>query len=229
MYRTALVVTLTLTLLPTVAAGQGRNRGRGAAQGIPPGHLPPPGECRVWYEGRPPGHQPPPTDCRTAENIARRDRDARVVYGGDRPRESYRYGDGDYRGDDRPRDRERRDERDRERRDDDDRDRGRAVPRGRPYPTYPGYPGERYPQRTPERDGRRSNERDHPGWETGYGDGLVKGREDSQKNRSYQPDRHEWYRSASRGYDRRYGVRGAYANVYRDGFEAGYAEAFRRY
>ena len=30
---------------------------------IPPGHLPPPGECRIWYPGKPPGHQPPPGDC----------------------------------------------------------------------------------------------------------------------------------------------------------------------
>jgi hypothetical protein len=25
---------------------------------IPPGHLPPPGQCRIWIPGRPPGHQP---------------------------------------------------------------------------------------------------------------------------------------------------------------------------
>jgi hypothetical protein len=31
--------------------------------GIPPGHLPPPGSCRIWYPGTPPGHQPPPGDC----------------------------------------------------------------------------------------------------------------------------------------------------------------------
>jgi hypothetical protein len=31
--------------------------------GIPPGHLPPPGACRVWYPGRPPGHQPRPGPC----------------------------------------------------------------------------------------------------------------------------------------------------------------------
>lgn len=31
--------------------------------GIPPGHLPPPGECRIWYPDRPPGHQPPPGPC----------------------------------------------------------------------------------------------------------------------------------------------------------------------
>ena len=30
---------------------------------IPPGHMPPPGQCRVWYPGRPPGHQPPPGNC----------------------------------------------------------------------------------------------------------------------------------------------------------------------
>jgi hypothetical protein len=30
---------------------------------IPPGHYPPPGQCRVWYPDRPPGHQPPPGPC----------------------------------------------------------------------------------------------------------------------------------------------------------------------
>ena len=33
------------------------------AERIPPGHLPPPGECRVWRPGIPPGHQPPPFRC----------------------------------------------------------------------------------------------------------------------------------------------------------------------
>lgn len=31
---------------------------------IPPGHLPPPGQCRIWFPDRPPGHQPPPGPCR---------------------------------------------------------------------------------------------------------------------------------------------------------------------
>jgi hypothetical protein len=56
------------------------------AQDVPPGHLPPPGQCRVWYDGRPPGHQPRATSCREAERVARRERNARVVYGGDRDR-----------------------------------------------------------------------------------------------------------------------------------------------
>jgi hypothetical protein len=30
---------------------------------IPNGHLPPPGECRIWYPERPPGQQPPPFKC----------------------------------------------------------------------------------------------------------------------------------------------------------------------
>src|SRR6267378_3082119 len=31
-----------------------------ATLGIPPGHLPNPGECRIWIPGTPPGHQPKP-------------------------------------------------------------------------------------------------------------------------------------------------------------------------
>lgn len=30
---------------------------------IPDGHMPPPGECRMWFPDRPPGQQPPPGDC----------------------------------------------------------------------------------------------------------------------------------------------------------------------
>lgn len=30
---------------------------------IPEGHMPPPGECRIWFPEMPPGQQPPPGDC----------------------------------------------------------------------------------------------------------------------------------------------------------------------
>ncbi|HUF46245.1 MAG TPA: hypothetical protein VMM93_00450 [Vicinamibacterales bacterium] len=48
---------------------------------VPPGSLPPPGSCRVWYDGVAPGRQPPPTNCRDAERVAARDRRAHVIYG----------------------------------------------------------------------------------------------------------------------------------------------------
>jgi hypothetical protein len=56
-----------------------RDRGRGRGRGdrgrdddsyrgyrtlrVPPGHYPPRGACRLWYEGRPPGRQPRATNC----------------------------------------------------------------------------------------------------------------------------------------------------------------------
>jgi hypothetical protein len=38
---------------------------------VPRGHLPPPGECKVWIPGLPPGQQGPPTDCHSATHEAR--------------------------------------------------------------------------------------------------------------------------------------------------------------
>lgn len=52
--------------------------------GIPPGHLPPPGQCRIWVPGRPPGQQ------RRAGPCARLEREvphgAWLVYRPDRDR-----------------------------------------------------------------------------------------------------------------------------------------------
>lgn len=84
-----------LLLLPLGAARGDDDRGPGR---IPPGHLPPPGECRVWHDGRPPGQQPPPTDCATARWQAERT-GGRVVYGDDRG-QRWRDDDRDRRDDD---------------------------------------------------------------------------------------------------------------------------------
>ena len=136
------------------ADAQERGRGRGqGTQGIPAGHLPPPGECRVWNDDRPPGQQLPPTSCGNARATVARS-GGRVIYGdaGRRNGRDREYGGRDddrrrERGDDKRRDRDC-DEKDRRkgkcgdgRRQDDDRnpDRDRV-----------GYPDRSYPRSLPE-------------------------------------------------------------------------------
>lgn len=184
------------------ARGQGQSRGQVArAQGIPPGQLPPAGQCRVWYDGVAPGRQPAPTNCDQAERIASRDRDARVIYSDGRDRGTARWGT---RGNDRIYD---------------DRiyggrDRDRTIRGG----------SSRYPDRYPNARGVNTVP-----YNNGYRDGLEKGREDARDGDSYDPVRHSRYRSADRGYNSRYGTKDDYKLVYRDGFEAGYEQGYRDY
>lgn len=42
------------------------NQGPVASVGVPPGHYPPAGMCRVWLPGTPPGRQPAPQLCADA-------------------------------------------------------------------------------------------------------------------------------------------------------------------
>ena len=42
-------------------------RADGTVFRIPPGHFPPPGQCRVWDPDRPPGRQSPPGSCDVLE------------------------------------------------------------------------------------------------------------------------------------------------------------------
>lgn len=44
----------------TGAGGGGVRPSTAATLGVPPGHLPNPGECRIWIPGTPPGQQPKP-------------------------------------------------------------------------------------------------------------------------------------------------------------------------
>ncbi|KMQ52412.1 hypothetical protein CHISP_0679 [Chitinispirillum alkaliphilum] len=48
---------------PPSKRASGSNNYRNAPK-IPPGHMPPPGKCRIWCPDTPPGRQPPPGDCR---------------------------------------------------------------------------------------------------------------------------------------------------------------------
>ena len=64
--RAASVALLT-AILAGCAAEAGISAGGGyypqAGPEIPPGHMPPPGECRIWHRDLPPGQQPPPGKC----------------------------------------------------------------------------------------------------------------------------------------------------------------------
>ena len=67
---TAAAAALTVTLAAcstggvVVASGPpGPGPSTAATLGIPPGHLPPVGQCRVWIPGEPPGHQRAPGSC----------------------------------------------------------------------------------------------------------------------------------------------------------------------
>jgi hypothetical protein len=55
---------------PQPSPHRGRSPSTAATLGIPPGHLPPPGMCRVWVPGEPPGHQPKPRSCSNIERTA---------------------------------------------------------------------------------------------------------------------------------------------------------------
>jgi hypothetical protein len=197
MYKTAATVALIgMFVAPLGAQGRSRN-----SQGIPPGQLPPAGQCRVWYEGVPPGRQPAATSCREAERIASRDRNARVIYGANTDRRNDGWWD--------PNENPRRT--------------GRAIPRPVPYPYPDRYPSGRYPNT------RGTYRYANVAFDNGYNDGLDKGREDARDRDSYDPNRHSRYRSADHGYEGRYGSKDQYRDIYRDGFLAGYNEAYRGY
>lgn len=71
--------------LPTPVGGvlgeaqQQEARQTRTSDGVPRGHLPPAGMCRIWIDGVPPGRQPAPTDCQTA--VSTRPANARVIWG----------------------------------------------------------------------------------------------------------------------------------------------------
>ena len=73
---------------PEPAPAARRGPSTASTLGIPPGHLPAPGMCRVWVPGKPPGHQARPRSCEGIERAApagswivyRPGRDRKVVH-----------------------------------------------------------------------------------------------------------------------------------------------------
>jgi hypothetical protein len=107
---TFLVATTAALIAFAVLASTAEAQGRGYKAGkIPPGHMPPPGSCRVWRDGVPPGRQAPAMSCADARYEAAR-YGGRVVYGGSRDDRDYRYGRDRYPDDRYPDDRYPRDE-----------------------------------------------------------------------------------------------------------------------
>lgn len=212
MNRIMIVIAAVILAATATAEAQGRRVGQSRqqvarAQGVPPGQLPPPELCRVWYSDRPAGRQPSATSCQSAERIASRDRDARVIYG----ESAYRvaYGNDPY---------------------------GYNDPYGNRYPDNDRAVSRPGRNRDPRRGGgtydpydERNDRYANPTFAQGYRDGLDKGREDANDNDRYDPNRHSWYRSATRGYESRYGSRADYQARYREAFEAGYSEGYRIY
>lgn len=192
-----LVVLFALAASPLYAQGRGRNNN---SQGIPPGQLPPAGMCRVWYDGVPPGRQPRATDCNDAERVASRTNNARVIYGSNSTYSNDPYYDrGGY---------------------------GNNVPnRDRSSGTVYGNSNV-YGNRNVYGNGNVYGN-NNVAYQNGYQKGLEKGRSDGRDRDSFDPVRYKEYRNADNGYNSRYGSKDQYKLAYRDGFEAGYSQAYR--
>ena len=70
----AVAVGCTRTTRTVLVVPEARTEGPSTAAtlGVPPGHLPKPGQCRVWIPDVPPGHQPRPKSrsCAGIEAVA---------------------------------------------------------------------------------------------------------------------------------------------------------------
>lgn len=64
-------------------------------------------------------------------------------------------------------------------------------------------------------------------YDVGYREGFEHGRDDGRQGRAFDYSRHGDYRSADLGY--RSGNRAAYRQMFRDGFAAGYNDAYRQF
>ncbi|MGI8782368.1 MAG: hypothetical protein ACR2L2_01780 [Acidobacteriota bacterium] len=73
---------------------------------------------------------------------------------------------------------------------------------------------------------RRGTRADDFGARQGEQDGYLKGREDRDRNRDFDVERHSDYRKADRGYKREFGDKEDYRDGYRQGFRRTYDDGY---
>jgi len=78
------------------------------------------------------------------------------------------------------------------------------------------------------RGGNYSGEIDRRAYDAGFRAGVDAGRNDARRGRDFSYQRHDEYRDAGLSYRREEGDRDRYRRSYREGFQAGYTEAFSR-
>ncbi len=104
------------------------------------------------------------------------------------------------------------------------------------------YPDNRYPDRTGTYGSRwpngggiygRGGNGGYGGvndaaYSTGYNEGVAAGSDDARDGDRYDPQRHDQFKKADRGYHSNYGSKDAYKQRFRDGYLRGYDEGYRR-
>lgn len=83
--------------------------------------------------------------------------------------------------------------------------------------------------RYPGGNGGYYRELERRGYDYGHRDGLRAGERDGRSGRPFSFNRHDDWRDADDGYRRGYGDRDVYRRSFRNGFEAGYTDAYNRY
>ena len=78
------------------------------------------------------------------------------------------------------------------------------------------------------RGGVYGRDLDRRAYDNGFREGVEEGQNDARRDRDYSPQRHSEYRNADDGYRRNEGDREYYRRAYRQGFEAGYRDAYNR-
>ncbi len=88
------------------------------------------------------------------------------------------------------------------------------------------------------RDGRAAYDQDYRSsyydarrvaYDNGYREGLKHGEEAARDRRPFDVEREKDYRKADEGYNRSYGDKDRYRQIFRSGFTAGYRQAFDTY